>query len=47
MAAQMVNNNILSLVQLGTEMTIPLVLQSEPLTTDFEQRLKAKVKKST
>jgi hypothetical protein len=47
MAAQMVNNNILSLVQLGTEMTIPLVLQSQPLTTDFEQRLKAKVKKST
>ncbi len=47
MAAQMVNNNILSLVQLGTEMTVPLVLQSQPLTTDFEQRLKAKVKKST
>ncbi len=47
MAAQMVNNNILSLVQLGTEMSIPLVLQSEPLTKDFEQRLKAKVKKST
>jgi integrase len=47
MAAQMVNNDILSLVQLGTEMTIPLVLQSQPLTTDFEQRLKAKVKKST
>jgi hypothetical protein len=47
MAAQMVNNNILSLVQLGTEMTIPLVLQSQTLTTDFEQRLKAKVKKST
>ena len=47
MAAQMVNNNILSLVQLGTEMTVPLVLQSQSLTTDFEQRLKAKVKKST
>jgi integrase len=47
MSAQMVNNNILSLVQLGTDMTIPLVLQSQPLTTDFEQRLKAKVKKST
>ena len=45
MAAQMVNHNILSLVQLGTEMTIPMVLQSEPLTNDFEHRLKAAVKK--
>lgn len=47
MAAQMVNNNILSLVQLGTEMTIPLVLQSEPMTDDFERRLKTKLQKST
>ena len=47
MAAQMVNHNVLSLVQLGTQMTIPLVLQSAPLKDDFEQRLKAKFKKST
>jgi hypothetical protein len=47
MAAQMVNHNVLSLVQLGTQMAIPLVLQSAPLKDDFEQRLKAKAKKST
>jgi integrase len=47
MAAQMVNHNVLSLVQLGTQMTVPLVLQSAPLKDDFEQRLKAKAKKST
>jgi integrase len=47
MSAQMVNNNILSLVQLGTTMTTPLVVQSQPLTNDFENRLKAKLKHST
>ncbi len=47
MSAQMVNNNILSLVQLGTTMTTPLVVQSQPLTNDFENRLKAKLKQST
>jgi integrase len=47
MSAQMVNNNILSLVQLGTTMTTPLVVQSQPLTNDFEHRLKVKLKHST
>jgi integrase len=47
MSAQMVNNNILSLVQLGTTMTTPLVIQSQPLTNDFENRLKVKLKQST
>jgi integrase len=47
MSAQMVNNNILSLVQLGTEMTTPLVVQSQPMASDFENRLKAKLKQST
>ena len=47
MSAQMVNNNILSLVQLGTSMTTPLVVQSQPLTNDFENRLKVKLKQST
>jgi integrase len=47
MSAQMVNNNILSLVQLGTSMTTPLVVQSQPLTNDFENRLKVKIKQST
>jgi len=47
MSAQMVNNNILSLVQLGTTMTTPLVVQSQPLTHDFENRLKVKLKQST
>jgi hypothetical protein len=46
MSAQMVNNNILSLVQLGTTMTTPLVVQSQPLTNDFEHRLKVKLKQS-
>ncbi len=46
MSAQMVNHNVLSLVQLGTTMTIPLALQSADLTNDFEQRLKSKRKKS-
>ena len=46
MSAQMVNNNILSLVQLGTTMTTPLVVQSQPLTNDFENRLKVKFKQS-
>jgi integrase len=47
MSAQMVNNNILSLVQLGTTMTTPLVVQSQLLTNDFENRLKVKLKQST
>ena len=46
MSAQMVNHNVLSLVQLGTTMTIPLVLQSAELADDFEQRLKSKRKQS-
>jgi integrase len=46
MSAQMVNNNILSLVQLGTTMTTPLMVQSQPLTNDFEHRLKVKFKQS-
>jgi hypothetical protein len=41
MAAQTVNHNILSLVQLGTEMTTPLIVQSPGLARDFEQRLKS------
>ena len=41
MAAQTVNNNILSLVQLGTEMTTPLIVQSSGLAKDFEHRLKS------
>jgi hypothetical protein len=41
MAAQSVNHNILSLVQLGTEMTTPLIVQSSGLARDFEHRLKS------
>ena len=41
MAAQTVNHNILSLVQLGTEMTTPLIVQSSGLAKDFEHRLKS------
>jgi hypothetical protein len=41
MAAQMANNNILSLVQMGTGLTMRLVLQSPSLTGDFENRLKS------
>jgi hypothetical protein len=44
MAAQMANNNILSLVQMGTGLVIPLAVQSPDLTRDFEQRLKTQRK---
>jgi integrase len=40
MAAQMANNNIMSLVQMGTGLVMPLAAQSQELTDDFEQRLK-------
>jgi integrase len=41
MAAQLANNNILSLVQMGTGLSISLVAQSSELKDDFESRLKA------
>jgi hypothetical protein len=44
MSAQMANNNILSLVQMGTGLVIPLAVQSPDLTRDFEQRLKTQRK---
>ncbi len=47
MSAQMANNNILNLVQMGTGLVIPLVAQSPELTDDFERRLKAQRKKSS
>jgi len=40
MSAQMANNNILSLVQMGTGMTLALTLQNSDLKDDFENRLK-------
>jgi integrase len=44
MAAQMANNNILSLVQMGTGMTMPLIAQNPEMTQDFENRLNGKRK---
>jgi len=44
MAAQMANNNILSLVQMSTGLIMPLVVLNADLTDDFERRLKAKRK---
>ena len=47
MAAQVANNNIMSLVQMGTGLTIPLTAQSPELTDAFEKRLKTQLKKSS
>jgi integrase len=47
MAAQMANNNIMNLVQMGTGLIMPLAVQSNKLTDDFKQRLKAHHKRST
>jgi integrase len=47
MAAHMANNNIMNLVQMGTGLIMPLAVQSNQLTDDFEQRLKAHHKRST
>ena len=47
MTAQIAASNIMSLVQLGTGLTIPLPVQSQELTEDFEQRLKSRRKAST
>ena len=46
MSAQMANNNIMNLVQMGTGLVMPLIAQSSELTDDFENRLKAQRKKS-
>ncbi len=46
MSAQMANNNIMNLVQMGTGLVMPLIAQSPELTDDFENRLKAQRKKS-
>ncbi|MDP3701088.1 MAG: tyrosine-type recombinase/integrase [Hylemonella sp.] len=43
-AQSVVNNNILSLVQMSTGLSMPLLVQSSELTKDFESRLKAKAK---
>jgi integrase len=40
MSAQMANNNILNLVQMGTGLTLALTLQNSDLKDDFENRLK-------
>jgi hypothetical protein len=47
MSAQMANNNIMNLVQMGTGLVMPLIAQNPELTDDFENRLKAQRKKST
>ena len=46
MAAQMANANILSLVQLGTAIAVPLVAEDPGMATDFEARLKSSLKNS-
>jgi integrase len=46
MSAQMANNNIMNLVQMGTGLVMPLIAQNSELTDDFENRLKAQRKKS-
>ena len=46
MTAQMANNNILNLVQMGTGLVMPLIAQNYKLTDDFENRLKAQRRKS-
>ena len=47
MAAHMANNNIMNLVQMGMGLVMPLVVQSQNLTDDFEKRLKGHQKRST
>ncbi len=47
MAAQLANNNIMSLVQMSTGLTLPLLVQSQELTQDFEDRLKRKLSQPT
>ena len=47
MAAQMANSNIMNLVQMGTGLIMPLVVQNAKLTDDFEHRLKSQQKRST
>jgi len=39
MASQMANNNILSMVQASTHLSLPLIVQSVVLTQDFTKRL--------
>jgi len=46
MSAQMANNNIMNLVQMGTGLVMPLIAQNSELTDDFENRLKGQRKKS-
>ena len=46
MTAQMANNNIMNLVQMGTGLVMPLIAQNSELTDDFKSRLKAQRKKS-
>ena len=47
MSAQMANDNIMNLVQMGMGLSTPLIVQSPELTKDFENRLKEKRKKSS
>jgi hypothetical protein len=47
MAAHMANNNIMNLVQMGVGLVMPLVVQSQNLTDDFEKRLKGHQKRLT
>ena len=41
LSEQMANSNIMSLVEMGTGLSIALVAQNAGLTDDFERRLKA------
>ncbi len=47
MSAQMANNNIMNLVQMGTGLVMPLIAQNPKLTDDFENRLKAQRNQTT
>jgi integrase len=46
MQAQMAHSNFLSLIEMSTGLSLPLVVQSRPLTKDFENRLKKHLSKS-
>jgi hypothetical protein len=46
MSAQVANNNIMSLIEMSTGLTLPMIVQNQAMTEDFNNRLRARQRAS-
>jgi hypothetical protein len=46
MSAQVANNNIMSLIEMSTGLTLPMIVQNQAMTEDFNNRLRSRQRAS-